>query len=244
LSIAIEEESKPETESQKVEDMHLPRKDFKISEAQALALDRIAERLNLSGRTEVVRFFIGHFQEETGDILPFASFENIMHNDDPEDATRTPIAIVAKPRGGKSTTLDGFLRKCAEKDVPFIVFTQKTEPRCYSWISKRRKYHNFNAARVVRSKNHQWRVDLDSDENVRLGEVERICQDFIRLQTDKHLKSWVLVFDEGSSYLEIGSFMEMLREMRKYVLRIITTATESGLLKMCEEMSPVPKKSN
>jgi hypothetical protein len=228
----------------KSEDLHKRRRDFKLSDIETEKLDVARKRLNLRSRTDAVSYLVGAYLEETGNVMPIASFENIMFNEDSEDTTRTPIAIVAKPKGGKSVTIDAYLKECAKRQVPFLIFCQKTEPRAFSWIPKRKKYRSFNAGRILRSKlTIQVRVDLDPDENIRLGEVERICEDLIRLENDKHLKDWIIVFDEGSSYVRSPAFLQLLGEIRKYVNRLITTSTEHGLFKACEEMSPIPKKS-
>ena len=205
-------------------------------------VDAIASRLNFSTRTKTLKFLAEYYVagQSSGNV-PVGTFDSVI------SATEhmPPIVLAGIPGSGKSYTLDVLLKECTKRRQPFILFSSRAKDhKCteHQWIPETLSYYEYPTLHWLDAPGN-YRVELETDLNLRRQEMRDASQTLLRLEGDNRLSSWLVCVEEAADYYDIRSFQTLLRRMRKSCRRIVVVSTEAELFKMCQPMRPIPRVS-
>ena len=204
-------------------------------------VDELAKKLDISTRTKALQFLTKFYEESQhgSSPIPTATFGSIMSNGN----QGPPIVIAGIPGSGKSYALDLFLRECSKCNYSFVLFSSRAkDPRRteHAWISNALSYYEFPTMQWLDSPG-QYRVELETDLNLRRQQMRDAAQSLLRLEGDERLANWIIVVEEAADYYDVRPFCTFLRRMRKSTRRIVILSTEAELFKMCKPMVTLPR---
>ena len=105
----------------------------------------------------------------------------------------------------------------------------------HTWISNVLSYYEFPTLQWLDSPG-QYRVELETDLNLRRQQMRDAAQSLLRLEGDERLANWIITVEEAADYYDVRPFCTFLRRMRKSTRRIVIVSTEAELFKMCKPM--------
>jgi len=220
----------------------LRRRESIVADLSLIArVERIAEKRNIATRTKTLQFLTEYFEDSqnTKSSLPVATFDSVTSSHGEQGP---PIVISGIPSSGKSFTLDLFLKECRKRKQPFLLFSSRAkDPKSteHAWIPSTLSYYEFPTLKWLESPG-EYRVELETDLNLRRQEVRDAAQTILRLEGDERLAKWIIAVEEAADYYDVKAFCTFLRRMRKSTRRILIVSTEAELFRMCLPMRPMP----
>lgn len=192
----------------------------------------------MTNRTDVVSeaLKICERLHDNNSAIPIAFYDFLIQKNGP------PVVLSGIPGSGKSYTLDLLLKECKDRKQPFLLFSSRAKDSKsteHTWIPNTLSYYEFPILKWLDSPG-QYRVELETDLNLRRQEMKDAAQTLLRLEGDERLGKWVIAVEEAADYSDIKSFATFLRRMRKSTRRIVVVSTEAELFKMCQAARPIP----
>ena len=175
-------------------------------------LDELKGAFNSKSRPEVLEELLRlHGQGGRSAIGRTADFEGLLKDPNPQ-----PQCLNSLPGGGKSYTLEQFLRKCL---APSVVFDPGQNQ---AWIPDIVEYRDFQ--KFEWPKEGGFRVTFSADAGYRRQDFSRVLEDLQRAIATGLTDPYVICFEDAFEFREMPEFLSLLATLRKHARLVIVVS--------------------